>query len=349
MALKFCPERLRLMRERRGLSVSRLAAKAGVAERALRDYEAGLVTPREGNLHRLAETLAVPAEFFFGPRISGLGSEAATFRAATKLPAYRRRAALAAGSIAMYLTDWLASRFNLPAVNIPEVDIGSDPETAAQSVRAAWGLGNGPAPNMLHLLEAMGVLIFSLAQDCRELDAFSFWRHGRPFVLINATKSAERGRFDLAHELGHLVLHREAQRTTQAHEDEANEFAAAFLMPQSGILAMNLYMPTFGELIAAKAAWQVAATALTRRLHDVGVLSDWHYRTMMIELSKRGYRSSEPDGIQREASQLMTIVLRSLRSEGLGTRQIASDLQLYETDVIDMLVGLAPAVPIISK
>lgn len=349
MTLKFCPERLSLIRERRGLSISRLAAKAEVAERAIRSYEAGETTPRESNLGRLAAALSVPPGYFFGPRISGLGNEAATFRAATKLPAYRRRAALAAGSIAMYLADWFAHRFDLPIVNVPEVTPGSDPDLAAQSVRAAWGLGNGPAPNMLHLLEAMGVLVFSLADDCKELDAFSYWRHGRPFVMLNTAKSAERGRFDLAHELGHLVLHREIQRTTQAHEDEANAFAAAFLMPRSGIMAMNLFMPTLSELIESKTAWQVAATALARRLHDLDVLSDWHYRTTMIELSKRGYRSSEPDGIQPEASQLLTVMLQSLRSEGVSVKGIAKDLHMYEADVADMLVGLVPAIGVMGR
>lgn len=348
MAGQFCPERLSLMRERRGLSISRLAAKADVAERAIRDYEAGRATPRDSNLHRLSAALAIPSEFLFGPRISGLGYDAATFRAATKLPVYRRKAALAAGSLAMHLADWLADRFDFPPVNIPNAP-GGDPEISALSVRATWGLGNGPAPNMVHLLEANGVLVFALAEDCRELDAFSFWRHGRPFVLINATKSAERGRFDLAHELGHLVLHGEARQTTHVHEEEANAFAAAFLMPESGLLAMNLFMPTFDDLVEAKTAWQVAATALARRLHDIGVLKDWHYRTMMIELSQRGYRTAEPDGIPQEASKLITIILRSLRDEGFGTRQLANDLQLFESDLVDMLLGLAPAVPIVSR
>ena len=142
MAGQFCPERLSLMRERRGLSISRLAAKADVAERAIRDHEAGRATPRDSNLHRLSAALAIPSEFLFGPRISGLGYDAATFRAATKLPVYRRKAALAAGSLAMHLADWLADRFDFPPVNIPNAP-GGDPEISALSVRATWGLETG--------------------------------------------------------------------------------------------------------------------------------------------------------------------------------------------------------------
>ena len=59
--------------------------------------------------------------------------------------------------------------------------------------------------------------MFGLAEDCRELDAFCFWRHGRPFVFLNTVKSAERNRMDCAHELAHLVLHREVREMTREH------------------------------------------------------------------------------------------------------------------------------------
>ena len=205
--MAFTPEKLTLARERRGLSRSGLAAEAGIAERSVRAYESGDDIPRDTAVAALAAALRVPPEFFAGPALEGLGEHAASFRAASKLPAYRRRAALAAGAFAIHVAEYLAERFVLPHVTIPDLE-GYDPEVAADSLRAAWGLGSGPAANMVHLLEAHGALVFALAEDCRELDAFSFWRWERPFVMLNTIKSAERGRLDAAHELAHLVLHR---------------------------------------------------------------------------------------------------------------------------------------------
>ncbi len=338
----FLPQRLTLVRERRGYSRASLARKSRIAERSIRQYEAGDATPRHENLEKLSEILEVPQRFFLGGSIELLGEQAATFRAATRLPAYRRRSALAAGALAMYFTEWIAERFDLPPVAVPDDLAGLDPELAAQATRSAWGLGNKPAPNMVHLLESKGVMVFSLAEDCRELDAFAFWRYGRPFVMLNMMKTAERSRFDVAHELGHLVLHREVGQTAKQHEEEANSFASAFLLPRQAMLATGLRHASLPQILTVKKSWQVAATALARRLHDVGMLSDWHYRSLMIELSKLGYRSAEPDGVQREGSQLLTAVLDAMGDEGYRLPQIADELALRPRELGEMLFGLAP-------
>jgi Zn-dependent peptidase ImmA (M78 family) len=119
------------------------------------------------------------------------------------------------------------------------------------------------------------------------------------------------------------VLRRHARRTTKEHEDEAQRFSAAFLLPPRAMLATGLSHPRLADILALKWAWQVAATMLVRRLHDVGLLSPYHYRTLMIELSKRGYRSAEPDGVPRETSRLLATVIRAMRSEGVAVPDIA--------------------------
>jgi len=63
------------------------------------------------------------------------------------------------------------------------------------------------------------------------------WKEGTPFIFLNSAKSAERGRHDAAHELGHLVLHRHGGPIGRKAEEQANAFASAFLMPRSSILA----------------------------------------------------------------------------------------------------------------
>jgi Zn-dependent peptidase ImmA (M78 family)/transcriptional regulator with XRE-family HTH domain len=337
--MAFTPDRLVVARERRGLSRSGLAAAASVAERSIRNYESGADVPRSTSVQALADALGLPATFFEGPPLEGLGETAATFRAATKLPAFRRRAALAAGSFAMHLASYLSDRFDLPAVQVPDLD-GCDPEVAAEAVRAAWGLGAGPAPSMIDVLESKGVLVFALAEDCRELDAFSFWRWARPFVMLNTMKSAERSRLDAAHELAHLVLHRNLPETTREHEDQAQAFGGAFLLPRAALLASASRGATLKQILAEKKAWRVSATSYTRRLHQLGMLNDWQYRTLMIELTKRGYRSGEPDGVARETSSLMSQALAALREDGIGLVRLADEVSMSPGDVRGLMFGL---------
>src|SRR5262249_25369006 len=112
--------------------------------------------------------------------------------------------------------------------------------------------------NMVHLLESKGVRVFSLAQECREVDAFSLWRGELPFVFLNTMKSGERGRMDAAHELGHLALHRHGGPGGRDAESEADRFASAFLMPEGSVLALGLRNPRVDQLIKLKKKWKVS-------------------------------------------------------------------------------------------
>jgi Zn-dependent peptidase ImmA (M78 family) len=175
------------------------------------------------------------------------------------------------------------------------------------------------------------------------VDAFSFVWHQRPYVLLNTTKSGERGRFDAAHELGHLVLHSDHRLPHGADaEQEANRFAAAFLMPRASVLAAGMANATSDQILAAKHTWRVAAIALTYRLHELDLLTDWGYRTACVDLARRGYRTGEPGGIPRETSQLLGKVLHQLRAEGTGPAGIARDLHLTAAELNRHLFGLVP-------
>ncbi|MGH3170781.1 MAG: helix-turn-helix domain-containing protein, partial [Trebonia sp.] len=202
------PSRLALARKRRGLTMVRLAADAGVTTRSLSAYESGQQRPTPQTLRALASALGLPAAFLEAPEIDEIPPDAASFRALSKMTASQRDSACSAGRIAFLINDWIEGRFHLPAPAVPSLP-KLDAETAAEVVRARWGLGLAPVANMIHLLESRGVRVFSLAEECAEVDAFSLYWHGTPFCFLNTMKSGERGRFDAAHELGHLVLHTE--------------------------------------------------------------------------------------------------------------------------------------------
>ncbi len=336
------PRRLTLARKRRGLTLVQLATAVGVSVRSLSAYENGRQEPSTDMLRRLATALDVPVGFLTAGDIDEIPVDAISFRAPSKLTAGQRDTARGAARIALLLAEWIDQRFHLPEPVVPSLP-KLDPETAAEVVRARWGLGVAPVGEMVRLLEACGIRVFSLAADCAAVDAFSFVWHQTPYVLLNTTKSGERGRFDAAHELGHLVLHSEHRLPHGPDaEQDANRFAAAFLMPRASVLAHGLAGATIDRVLASKQTWRVSAMALTHRLHELGLLTDWGYRTACIDLARRGYRTGEPNGIPRETSPLLEAVFHALRSDTVSPAQIARDLHITTAELNRHVFGLVP-------
>lgn len=337
----FTPSRLSLARRRRGLTKKHLAELVGVSDRAITAYEAGEMIPQDVTLERLCMTLDFPPAFFAGPDLEEIPTEAASFRSMARMTASQKHSAQASGSLALALHDWISARFKLPEPTVPRVGPGVDPETAAEVVRAEWGLGEQPVPNVIHLLEAHGVRVFSLTQECREVDAFSLWLQ-QPFVFLNTQKTAEHSRFDAAHELGHLVMHGHHEIPQGKEiEREAHRFASAFLMPAAGLLASAPRNPNIADLLRAKKPWRVSVSALAYRLNQLQAVSDWHYRRLAVEISKRGYRTNEPQSIQRETSQILNKVFLALRKEGTSKVDVARELHIHPADLDRLVFNLA--------
>lgn len=336
----FNPARLVLARERRGLLRKELAVRCGVTPQTVSNWESGANPPAPEAVSRIAAELGFLESFFLRPDLDRLPAGAASFRARTKIPARQKHAALAAGDLARELAAWTEARFELPAVRLPNLE-GQPPDLAAQVIRAEWLLGEKPIPNMIHLLESRGVLVFSLAQDCHELDAFSFWSGGRPIVLLNTMKTPERSRIDAAHELFHLVAHKE--ETGKEEEEDADAFAGALLMPPHDVRRHIPRVLGLNHLIQEKQRWGVSLAALVYRLHKLGIATDWQYRSLFMELSKRGYRSSEPRSIAREGSALLTKVFESLKSQGVTPRRVAIELGWSIEQLQEFLLGLGAA------
>ncbi|XBS68928.1 XRE family transcriptional regulator [Acerihabitans sp. KWT182] len=296
----FNSERLRIARERRGLTQKALAEKAELTSKTVFNYEtAGIFDAiASDSMEKIAVVLNYPVEFFLDGDVPSLPTEAVSFRAMTKLSAQKRDSALGAGKLVQELSSWIDTQFSVPEPNIPDCSFDgySEPERAASAVRESWGIGELSISNLVHLLEANGIRVFSLAENCAEVDAFSFWMDGKPFVLLNTMKTPERSRFDAAHELGHLVLHKHSSNNGRQAEMDADRFASAFLMPERSILATVPRMPSLDLLISLKKNWKVSLAALVRRTFDVGLSTEWHYRQLSIALARRGYRTAEPQG-----------------------------------------------------
>jgi len=238
------------------------------------------------------------------------------------------------------LSDWIEERFRLPVPNVPDLrEMG--PEHAAAAIREHWRLGVTPIASLVHLLELHGVHIFSLAERAREVDAYSLWHGGKPYCFLNTIKSVEHSRFDGSHELGHLVLHRHAWPRGREAELEASAFGSAFLMPPSTVLATVPKGAPLRQLVELKKLWNVSVAALAHRAHRLGILSEWHYRGLCIEMNRLGYSVSEPEPMQsRETSQVLNKVFSSLREDGISKDDVATDLGIYQKELDSIVFGL---------
>jgi Zn-dependent peptidase ImmA (M78 family)/transcriptional regulator with XRE-family HTH domain len=357
----FNPRRFSLARRRRGMTKREIAESIGVSERSVSAYEKGDQEPEPSTVQRMTKALNFPQAFFYAADPEELTVGIASFRSMSKMSARQRDSALGSGSIGLLLNEWLEKKFNLPEPNLPDLSRESGvltglynresyeedipypskstancPEAAAEAFRSHWGLGELPVKNVITLLESKGVRVFSLAVDAKEVDAFSMWHGGKPFMFLNTFKSAEHCRFDAAHELGHLVLHRHGQTQGPELEREANAFASAFLMPRKSVLSNAPRVATLPGLVRAKHYWKVSVAALNYRLHALGMTSDWVYRTLCIQLAEAGYRTKEPEEAIHEKSLILEKVFKALRDEGVSKFDVAEEL-LIPIEEIDAL------------
>jgi Zn-dependent peptidase ImmA (M78 family)/DNA-binding XRE family transcriptional regulator len=339
----FNPQRLVVARRRRGHTMTSLAKLIGVQPRSISAFENGEFPPSEETLIAIVKRLRFPLDFFFGPDVEIPNTRSASFRALTKMKASARDSALGAGSVALLIAEWARSEYQLPESAILDLR-GEDPETAAETVRSDWMLGYRSISNMIHLLESKGIRVFSLPNDIAEtddhgIDAYSFWLGETPFIFLNTNVTAERMRFDCAHELGHLVLHKHGGPVGQEAEIQANAFGSAFLMPASSVFAALKRPITLGGLIRLKAKWKVSVLALAYRLWKLKALSDWQYRSMVIEIKGR-FKKTEPEPIPSETSQLWQKVFSNMQTTNHSKMLLAQQLSIPQADLHALTFGM---------
>lgn len=335
----FKPSRLELARKRRRYTAKILCERAQVSPVTLSRIVNAKQSPDDETIERLAKALEYPVEFFSQPDTDGIDATAASFRSMKAMTARERDAALAAGLLSYDMCDWVRTRFNLPDADILDLKHETDPAGAARMLRQYWSIGEKPIAHMIKLLEAKGVRVFSLSENTKTVDAFSCWRNNEPYIFLNTFKSAERRRFDAAHELGHLVLHKHGGPKHTDAEAEANAFASSFLMPRADVISRIPYVSNLQDVLGAKRRWGVSALALTYRLHSLQIITDWQYRTFCIQINRR-FGNTEPNGLPSERSSIWQTVLSDLWKEGVSRNRIAADLFMPHDELENVLFGL---------
>lgn len=328
--------RLEFARQRRKLTKKKLAEAAGISPVTLSRISSGTTKEAsEETVSALAKVLNYPVEFFYLDDIEPINAAAVSFRSLKAMTALQKEAALASGALGVTFCDWVAERFNLPEENLLDLR-NEDSVSAAVAIRAHWGLGHRPIKNLIKLLESKGVRVFNLSEG-HDVDAFSFWRDGTPYIFLNTLKSAERSRFDAAHELGHLLMHRHGCFEGRDVEREADVFASNFLIPREDLIANVPLTPALSKLTDSKKRWGVSLVALAHASKDAGLLSDWCYRELCKRMSSLGYRKNEPEPMAREYSVLWKMVLEELWKDRYSTDAIAKALGL-PTDELNTLI-----------
>jgi Zn-dependent peptidase ImmA (M78 family)/transcriptional regulator with XRE-family HTH domain len=341
---EFDGDRLSLARLLRGHTKTELADRVGLSAAAITQFERGLIRPRPEVLVSLAFALQVPAEFFsVRPGTTRISEHEFHFRRLRSSRKIDRARVLARTTLLAELVTELEKHVVFPAVQIPtefalptdEPEWRLDIERAAQSIRSAWSLGEGPISNMVWLLETKGCIVTRLRADSEDIDAFSGWWRDRPYVVLASDKSdAARSRFDAAHELGHLVLHPDPDPTNRLFEVQAHLFASAFLMPAVAIARELPPVLDLQSYVDLKSRWKVSLQALFRRATDVGRMTTAQYRRAMTVLSARGWRMSEPgEAGLIEAPVLMNAALdRVLEERGINLAGLAARIHLGRDD-----------------
>lgn len=322
---QFNGQRLKEALQFRGKRMSDLANDIGISKQSLSLYANGENIPPYDNVMKIAFALGFPFEFFFSEDVCTTVTDNTYFRSqlsAKKLDqnAQKKKLEFVAKVYEVLLNYVDFPKLNLPAVQFAESEslFEADSEEAieqiesiALSARMHWGIGIGPIDNMQYLLESNGILVTGFTDVAERIDAFSqrikIQNHGNVFIVALAIgdKPSVRLRFDMAHELGHMLLHNWddsneclGRDVFNVLERQANIFASAFLLPKESFGEEVLpYATNIDFYRYLKKKWGVSIQAMMYRARQLGIITTNQFQYMMRIVSSKGWRTKEPGDI----------------------------------------------------
>lgn len=314
-----------LAREAKGMSQAQVAEAIKevspdgqpMSQAFISKVEAGLLTLTGDRLDQVAQVLDCPVALLVDDTpIQGLEVTCVHHRRRhSKISASTMRRIEALTHLSRVSVEGLLGGIELvPEARLERLDIdayGGDPAVVARALRVAWRVPSGPIPNVLALLEAVGIIIVVRPLGTRAQDAVSTWPHGPgqpPIMVLNDGLDPDRQRFTICHETGHLTMH---TLPSENQELEADQFAAEFLMPADDIrpALTGLRTNQFDKLLSLKGQWGVSIAALIRRAKDLECISERQYREFQIKLRRLKWHEKEPGTLPVEAPATLRRVM----------------------------------------
>lgn len=347
---KFNPGQLKKARLMRGYTMADLANMTSVSRQSISKYEMGNSTPRGENLFKLASALKFPISFFSKPN-SEVPMGAVFFRSQAASTNKLRNMQTIRLDFAAEIVGYISRFIKLPKLNIPtplEKPVAAiteeDIRQMANSLRTLWALGNGPISDLTNAMEANGIVVAETSMHSNKMDAVSTWANGRPLVaLTDNDESAARRRFNLAHELGHILLHSavenifelDSTKYKKGLERQAHFFASSLLLPDESFSDFLLSTDISGFL-EAKKYWNVSLSALIFKANTLHLLNENQYLYLQKKISRNHWRKTEPfdDQQVKEHPEIFKSALMMLLEAGIISKsQIISDLGFPEEEL----------------
>ena len=306
----FSGGRLKEAREARQLMPLALAEMVGVTRASISAYEHGKHNPSPEVLERIGAVLKLKIEFFLRP--DEPTQQQVVFERA------RTSATQAVRKRARHRRTWLRETIqslkqfvSIPQPNLPDLAVPenwksmSSPEieAVARDARRYWNMGDGPISNVTLLAENNGVIVCLIPMNANNLDAFSLWDEidKRPYIVLgNDSQSAFRTRFNVSHELGHLILHKNLSPSDLGEagslkvlEKQADQFAASFLTPASAF-SSDVATPTLEQFRVLKPRWRTSIKMMIHRAEELDIIDREESRRLYINYNRRGWNIQEP-------------------------------------------------------
>lgn len=345
----FDPDRLRQARLAGEWTQKGLAASVGLTPAAISQFEHGHTRPSPETLAALAAHTGYALTYFTAGRPTTPNStDGWHFRSLSSTSKRQRDRAAILATHVWELAIALTRNVRFPTVTIPALPTSESSAkariaAAAAEARRCLNLGPGPVADVVRSVEAGGVVTARLATDLPAVDGFSRVLPEFPVMVLGTEKNdAARSRFDAAHELGHLVMHRQFKGSHRTKEQQANAFAAEFLAPAEEIGASLPADADFAALAKLKRIWGMSMASLLYRSRELGVMSDAKYRRAVTRMQQLGWRQSEPVDLgPPEEPQLLATALQLVADRGITIHQIAAQTAL-PLDLVQRIAGEPP-------
>ena len=331
----FNGERLRIARTWRGYSAIQLAEMVGVNRQTISMYENGrLDNPEFSTIQKFSETLGFPIKFFLEDIKIEVEESATYFRSLlTTNKKYRIEQEDKINFIAI-IYNMMNEYLDFETLNLPKIPRGTTPQKAAEILREYWRVGNKPIEDIVYLVESNGLIVTDFATSTGDVDAFSHkitCGENETYLIgySQNKKTAARIHFDIAHELGHILLHNWKEDLENIEkedfkdiEQEAHSFASAFLLPEKEFSEdVRPYATNLSYYVELKKRWKVSIAAMIRRAKDLGVITNDDYSKLMRSMQKHGIRKVEPldDELRTAEPSLLRQAIRILFQEKVFT------------------------------